>query len=256
MGNFSKRPTSDGHYFAGPEKVYKRELLNFDSIDKKEIDKFLDDNVYNQITPYNEHWFQKDSRIKKETIDLPYGSYSHAPEAHPHPERLIPTNFREDEKYINLSSLDDLNTDIEIFLKSKQLYTDLKFSYRRGYLLYGKPGNGKTTLIRELVKKYHKSAHIIWCSGVPSDRMLELLNGTDSIKIVIFEEIVNKASSPYFSMGDFLEFMDGENSLKNCITIATTNYPEQLQENLANRPSRFDVIFDIKNPSEAASYEI
>lgn len=53
-------------------------------------------------------------------------------------------------------------------------------------------------------------------------------------------------------MSKLLEFLDGEHSVSNSIVIATTNYPELLAQNLADRPSRFDIVIKIGNPDAEA----
>lgn len=191
------------------------------------------------------------------TTPLPFGVYTYSPgDGYRVPEHLAPTTYRKSEKYIGMSSLDELNIDINLFFKSKHVYDDFQSLYRRAYLLYGEPGNGKTTLIRELTKSQVENSHIIWCNSVPSTRMCDALNSLDSNKIIIFEEIVNNMESHSLNMGAFLEFMDGEHTLKNCITIATTNYPHELEANLANRPSRFDMVYNVKNPTKELAYQV
>jgi len=46
-----------------------------------------------------------------------------------------------------------------------------------------------------------------------------------------------------------LNLLDGVKQVDNIIYIATTNYPELLEERILNRPSRFDRRFHIGTPS-------
>jgi len=48
----------------------------------------------------------------------------------------------------------------------------------------------------------------------------------------------------------FLNLLDGTDSWDRCLTLATTNYPEELPGNIVDRPSRFDRLYRIDNPSE------
>ena len=43
--------------------------------------------------------------------------------------------------------------------------------------------------------------------------------------------------------------MDGVKQIENVVYIATTNYPEKLQERITNRPSRFDRRYKVEMPS-------
>ena len=46
-----------------------------------------------------------------------------------------------------------------------------------------------------------------------------------------------------------LNFLDGAGSCDGVVTIATTNYPEKLQERITNRPSRFDRRYEVIKPN-------
>lgn len=255
MKLFNKVSRFDKHYYSLSGSDEFKRLIEASEYNIKTADAFLNADQHNDIRKLND-WLLLTEYTKKAGVELPFGSYVWGQENYPMPERLMPIIPRKHEKYINIASLDSLNEDIELFLNSGSLYEELGFMYRRGYLLHGPPGNGKTALIRELTKKYSESSYIIWCENVPSKDMLETLNQLPGLKIIIVEELVTKSDDSYFNMGRFLEFMDGEQSLKNCITIATTNYPEKLKANLANRPSRFDVVYEIKNPKKEQLYRI
>lgn len=49
-----------------------------------------------------------------------------------------------------------------------------------------------------------------------------------------------------------LALLDGELQIDNVIFIATTNYPEQLDGRITNRPSRFDKVLEVGMPSKEA----
>jgi SpoVK/Ycf46/Vps4 family AAA+-type ATPase len=49
-----------------------------------------------------------------------------------------------------------------------------------------------------------------------------------------------------------LALLDGEKSIDNVVFIATTNYPENLDGRVVNRPSRFDRVIKIDMPSNKA----
>ena len=46
-----------------------------------------------------------------------------------------------------------------------------------------------------------------------------------------------------------LNILDGVKQIENVVYIATTNYPEKLQERITNRPSRFDRRYEVQMPS-------
>jgi len=49
-----------------------------------------------------------------------------------------------------------------------------------------------------------------------------------------------------------LALLDGEPQIDNVVFVATTNYPENLDKRMKNRPSRFDYVRRIGMPSNAA----
>ncbi len=125
------------------------------------------------------------------------------------------------------------------------------------YLLHGPPGNGKTALIRSLLNdELFKDAIIVWCNSIISESMREELNRTDKLKVVVFEELLKESGEANYDMQNFLDMLDGESSLNNCITIATTNYPELLAKNLADRPSRFDLTVEIGYPDKPSIIQL
>jgi SpoVK/Ycf46/Vps4 family AAA+-type ATPase len=182
----------------------------------------------------------------KETVDLPAGSYTLKP-SDDKPTRLEVMNIRED-NYIPLDDHSSLVNDIGRFLATKDtVFGPLNFPYRRGYLFYGEPGTGKTAFIRHLIKNpLLKDAHVIWLNFVPPTSMINALNSTSNLKILVMEELLQENGMLGYEMKELLQFLDGELSIKNSIAIGTTNYPQFLHKNLADRPSRFDVLYEMK----------
>ncbi len=186
--------------------------------------------------------------------DIPVGCYSHKQSNYPSPELLEVINTRKD-KFLNInknlnSALEDMNT----FLKNKPAYEELGMSYRRGYLFYGPPGNGKTSQIRNLTQNIFSNAITIWLNRLPSIEMCAALNASPYLKVFVMEEISSSNENSHY-MKELLNFFDGETSVPNSIIIATTNYPEELEKNLIDRPSRFDFVIEIPNPTNSEAQE-
>ncbi len=184
--------------------------------------------------------------VDKDAVELPPGIYRLKAPTDNIPTRLEVMSTR-DEGYIPLPDHENLVKDIGRFLKAEEMYKKLQFIYKRGYLLYGEPGTGKTAFIRYICNlDVFKDARIIWMTFVPPSGMIEALNAIPGLKVLIMEEMLQESGRLNYDMQRLLEFMDGENSVKNSITIGTTNYPQFLHKNLADRPSRFDVLFEMK----------
>ena len=141
---------------------------------------------------------------------------------------------------------------LEHFLKSEQVYKDNGFLWKRGVMLWGIPGGGKTSALN-LINKYIVSSGgisiyvddpVLASAGLD---MVRRIQPTTTI-LVILEDI----DSIIYNHGEscVLSLLDGELQIKNVVFIATTNYPEKLDSRLMNRPSRFDIVRQIGIPGE------
>lgn len=160
------------------------------------------------------------------------------------------------DKHVNMyNNIDKLTEDVELFFSRDILYDQLKMVFKRGCLVYGPPGNGKTFQIIQAAKKVIKNDDCIVMTIAPRDVWsLSALNQIrDAIshrnKILIIEEISEWTKRSY-GMEDLLSFLDGEYSWERCYTIATTNYPAELPDNIVDRPGRFDLLIDVPCPDE------
>lgn len=194
--------------------------------------------------------------MPKQTVDaVPFGIYSYHAGDGVDPERLVKKTIRTD-TIINIGdTFETVKRDINNFLSRKQTYKEVGTPYKYGSLMYGPPGNGKSILIQQLINLYVDRAVVIYLdptsNGNPSNLFLQALEERmpDILKIFVFEELTVATSNVRNTMF-LLRFLDAEIALNDTIVLATTNFPEMLPENIVNRPSRFDDIYEFANPSD------
>jgi len=143
---------------------------------------------------------------------------------------------------------------IRKFWKMKEKYTEYGIMYRRGLLLSGPPGAGKTCSISILSKELVDAGGIVVYVGHPAIAALGLkhLRQIEPHRslIVIFEDIDEMLEQ--YGEHVLLSLLDGENQITNVTNIASTNYPERLGARIVNRPSRFDEHILIDMPNEVS----
>lgn len=159
-------------------------------------------------------------------------------------EKLV---FHEDSPIVHVMN------DIISFFKpeTKKLYESMEIAYKRGIIIYGPPGNGKSAMIREIIRTIPKITKIVINPNVPAptrilDALLKALNGKPAI--VIIEDIDSLITSR--NRSQFLNILDGVDVKSGVFFIGTTNYPEVIDPAFMNRSGRFDRTYEITNPSE------
>lgn len=153
--------------------------------------------------------------------------------------------------------MDTILDDIQRFWSSKEAYQKYEYIYKRGILLYGPPGCGKSsiiTLLSEKVIAEHNGMVINVTTPNNISGLIHLLNSIRAIEgdrqiIVILEDVDNFEDYGKSTMTEFLNLLDGNLKTDNIVYIATTNYPKKLAERIVNRPSRFDRRYEVGLPN-------
>lgn len=154
---------------------------------------------------------------------------------------------------------ESLMVDINEFVNDKQWYIDRSLRYSRGYLLYGPPGNGKTTIIHSLGRELNRTINVINLNNISDESLIKAMRELPPNSILAFEDIdaafneERKATKGdndkgLLSFSTLLNCIDGTYARDNIIVIFTTNHKERLDSALI-RTGRVDVKVHLDNPS-------
>src|SRR5271170_7195277 len=146
--------------------------------------------------------------------------------------------------------LDQINK----FWEREKLFKQTGLLHKRGILMYGPAGCGKTSIIRLLCDDIVRRDGIVIM--VTNCRLAETaLGGIRQIEprrpiLTIIEDIETfmGQSDESSSARALLALLDGETQVDHIVHLATTNKPEQLEERIVKRPGRFDLVIGLNHP--------
>lgn len=107
-------------------------------------------------------------------------------------EHQVSNNKRSIDTIILKNNLKDvIKNDIKSFLESEDWYNQRDIPYTRGYLFYGLPGCGKTSMIKAISKYCERHIHYLMLNNITSDNeLIELLKSIDyKSTILVIEDI-------------------------------------------------------------------
>lgn len=206
-------------------------------------------------------WSSKTGRlfeaVKRVEAKLPPGVYTFV--RSDHGDFFKPQAFPTDD-VIRLPDLPcDLILDqVKDFWTKSELYTRHGLIHKRGILLYGLPGCGKTSIIRLLCDDIIATGGVVFSIGdfeiaedfVSAFRSVE--PGTPIMTLMEDIEGLFDGEKGPSQIKSALSFLDGQGQASNIVHVATTNMPEKIADRFIKRPGRFDLVVGIHTPTLAA----
>lgn len=148
----------------------------------------------------------------------------------------------------------ELIKDIEKFWKKETKAKYKKYGnmvYKRGALIEGPPGTGKTISMTLAAQKVvEKGAVVIFNPNVGdlSETLRTIKMIEPDKKVVIMWEEFDSVLGSYES--ELLSILDGELSVEDVYYCATTNYISRIPSRIKDRPSRFALRITVNAPSK------
>jgi SpoVK/Ycf46/Vps4 family AAA+-type ATPase len=159
-----------------------------------------------------------------------------------------------DKEMLKMNTIDILDK-IEIYKKNN-------IPLRRGFLLSGPAGVGKTLAIKIICSELKGKATIIWLTAANMSKAFIMKKAFDlarelSPSVIIMEDLdllfqdreTGEGTVPTM-LGELLNQLDGLVENDQMIVLGTTNYIKKIEKALKNRLNRFNRIIEFSLPDE------
>lgn len=163
--------------------------------------------------------------------------------------------------FISKNMKEQLINRINLFTSQKDKYKRFGRPYKLNILLCGKPGAGKTSIIRSLASYFKKECYICSINKHTEDRDLFSLykHISGDAPIIAIEDIDSvfdgRESKGELTFTTLINVLDGINTpTDGMINIITTNIPEKLDSALM-RPGRIDLILRFEDPEKESCHD-
>ncbi len=142
---------------------------------------------------------------------------------------------------------------IEKFWTAREKFRALGLVHKRGALLHGNPGSGKTASIILLCREMVERGGIVILAGKSPKGLGSALQTLRSVEpdrplVCVLEDVEEMLN---YDETALLSLLDGEDQVDGVVFLATTNHIEKMPRRIMDRPSRFDDVVYVGNPDAA-----
>mgnify|MGYP001574482402 CR=1 FL=1 len=166
---------------------------------------------------------------------------------------ITPGKFTWDDIILPNGFRDKIEKNIIQFLTKAEELKAKGLPTKRGLLIYGEPGNGKSSLGKVLANEV--PCTFIWVPYTASMGSVYEMANELAPSVVFLEDLATqggldrRGGISSNQLGYLLNILDGVEENTNVVTVATENFVGHLDIALRNRPGRFDLILHLGNPA-------
>lgn len=145
---------------------------------------------------------------------------------------------------------------IEKFWGKAAQYKRNGLIHKRGFLLEGPPGTGKTSISNLIAKFFVENGGVVFYGNVANigqgvmGAAIEEFRSIQTTPLLVvveeFDQLMLKA--PW--KDTMMQLMDGANQIDNVVYLLSTNFIQKIDQRFTKRPSRIDEIIHVGSPSE------
>lgn len=140
---------------------------------------------------------------------------------------------------------DEIMLEIDLFLSDKvrENFERYKYLHKRGILLHGPQGTGKSVIVLNLMRKMTERGGIALFNpspGMLSECISAIRDIEPSREILVAWEEFDSLLNNYEPT--VLQILDGQKQFSNVVFVATTNYIDSISDRVKNRPGRFATV--------------
>lgn len=157
---------------------------------------------------------------------------------------------------------DDLVRWVKRFVENKVWFTDRALPYKLTIMFKGKPGTGKTSLVKAIASHFDRTIHLMDLSEMSNKTFLIAVHSIEPGGLLLLEDIdaagksvinrddkqsgggMGEMFESRLTLATILNTLDGVIPLNDLLIFTTTNHPEKLDPALT-RKSRIDKTYEI-----------
>lgn len=144
--------------------------------------------------------------------------------------------------------------ELRSFFDARDTYASFKLPHKRGYLIHGPPGCGKSSSLRLMADDFVRTygGIVFWAdaSDTPDTHYDALRQHQPNTPIMAIVEDIDTNIRSLETR--WLEFLDGSEAIDNFVFVCTTNNLDAVPARLRSRPSRIDRVYEAGLPPASA----